>query len=99
MFRFENEYYLYGLAIIPLLVALYIYLQIRSKKRMQAYADSKLLEKLMPESSSGMQHLKFSLLMMALTCFIFALANPQIGSSRDKGTRKGVDIMMCLDIS
>ena len=37
--------------------------------------------------------------MAALACFILALANPQVGSTLEKGTRKGVDIMIALDIS
>ena len=37
--------------------------------------------------------------MVALACFILALANPQVGSALEKGTRKGVDIMIAMDIS
>lgn len=37
--------------------------------------------------------------MAALACFLLALANPQIGSALEKGTRKGVDIMIAMDIS
>ena len=99
MFRFENEYYLYGLIIIPVLIAIYIFLQIRAKKKLTGYGDLKLLEKLMPERSLPMQYLKFSLLMAALACMILAIANPQVGSSLEKGTRKGVDIMICFDVS
>jgi tetratricopeptide (TPR) repeat protein len=99
MFRFENEYYLYGLIIIPVLIAIYIFLQIRAKKKLAGYGDLKLLEKLMPERSLPMQHIKFSLLMATLACMILAIANPQVGSSLEKGTRKGVDIMVCFDVS
>jgi Ca-activated chloride channel family protein len=61
--------------------------------------DETLLDRLMPLRSFPMQTVKFSLLMTALACFIFALANPQIGSTLEKGTRKGVDIMIAMDIS
>jgi Ca-activated chloride channel family protein len=99
MFRFENENYLYGLIIIPVLIAIYIFLQIRAKKKLAGYGDLNLLDKLMPERSLPMQHIKFSLLRAALACMILAIANPQVGSSLEKGTRKGVDIMICFDVS
>ena len=99
MFRFENEYVLYALFLIPVLVAAYVWLRVRAKKKWAAYGELALLEKLFPERSVGREHLKFTLLMLALAAFIFALANPQVGSSLEKGKRQGVDIMVCLDIS
>lgn len=99
MFRFENEYILYGLLVIPVIIAIYIGLNIRAKKRLARYGDLSLLQKLMPERSSYMKNGKFSLLMGALAFFILALANPQIGSRMEKGMQKGVDIMVCFDIS
>ena len=99
MFRFENEFYLYGLLIIPILILGYLLLIRKDKKKWLNYGDHPLIQKLMPERSSTMQHLKFGVLMGALCCFILALANPQIGSSLEKGKKKGVDVMICMDIS
>ena len=99
MFRFENENYLYGLIIIPFFILGYILLYYAAKKRWQQFGDEWLLHRLMPLRSVPMQTIKFSLLLAALVCFIFALANPQVGSALEKGTRKGVDIMIALDIS
>ncbi len=99
MFRFENTYVLYALTLIPLLTALYIFLKIRRKHRLATYGDIALLEKLQPDRSPAKEHIKFALLMTALAALIFALANPQVGSSLEKGKRQGVDIMVCLDIS
>jgi Ca-activated chloride channel family protein len=99
MFKFENENYLYGLLIIPLFVLGYILLYYTAKKRWRKFGDETLMNRLMPLRSFTMQTVKFSLLMAALACFIFALANPQIGSTLEKGMRKGVDIMIALDIS
>jgi Ca-activated chloride channel family protein len=99
MFRFENENYLYGLIIIPFFILGYILLHYYAKKRWQQFGDEELMNRLMPLRSVTMQTVKFSLLMAALTCFIFALANPQVGSALEKGMRKGVDIMIAMDIS
>jgi len=99
MFRFENENYLYGLLIIPFFVAGYILLYYVAKKRWRQFGDAPLMSRLMPLRSIPMQTVKFSLLMAALICFLFALANPQVGSALEKGMRKGVDIMIAMDIS
>ena len=99
MFRFEYETVLYSLIIIPILIGLYIYLQYYRKKKMEAYGSKELTRQLSAEDAPAMHHVKFGLFLAGLICLIFALANPQVGSSLEKGTRKGVDIMICMDIS
>ena len=53
----------------------------------------------MPEYSGVKTILKFTLLMLALSSLIFALADPQTGSRLEKVKRKGIDLMICLDVS
>jgi tetratricopeptide (TPR) repeat protein len=99
MFRFENELYLYGLFMIPVFVTFYVFYFYTRKKRWKKFGDPSLVAQLMPKKSAPMQHIKFGFTMSALIAFIFALANPQVGSSLEKGKRKGVDVMICMDIS
>lgn len=99
MFRFENPFALYALALIPIFVLLFVVIQYRRKRQFARFGEPKLLKQLIPTQSPAMKHLKFSLLLLAFACFIFALANPQVGSSLEKGKRQGVDIMICCDIS
>ena len=66
---------------------------------MERYCEAGLLSKLTASTSHGMQHLKFAVLMLALVCFVFAAANPQTAGKMEKVKRKGVDIMLCLDVS
>jgi Ca-activated chloride channel family protein len=99
MFRFENENYLYGLIIIPFFILGYIFLYYATKKRWKQFGDEYLINKLIPLRSFAMQTVKFSLLLATLVCFVIALANPQVGSTLEKGMRKGVDIMIAMDIS
>ena len=99
MFRFENENYLYGLILIPVFILGYLLLYYAAKKRWRKFGDEVLMNRLMPLRSFSMQTVKFSLLMAALACFILALANPQVGTTLEKGMRKGVDIMIAMDIS
>jgi Ca-activated chloride channel family protein len=99
MFRFEHPYFLYALSVIPVLVAGYILLHYKTRKKLAAYSEPNLLHKLMPARSSGMRVAKFTLTLLSLTALIFTVANPQAGTSIEKGKRKGVDIMVCLDVS
>ena len=99
MFRFENEHILYGLLLIPILIGIYFYLQYTRKKKLAAFGTSELTRRLSAEDVPAMHHVKFSIFLLGLICLIFAMANPQVGSSLEKGTRKGVDIMICMDIS
>ena len=99
MFRFEYEYVLYALLFIPILIGIYIYLQYHRKKIMEDFGSGELTRKLSAEDAPAMHHVKLSIFLLGLICLIFALANPQVGSSLEKGTRKGVDIMICMDIS
>ena len=98
-FQFENEYVLYALLLIPILLGVYIYVRLRRQKIWNRYGDHFLLQFLMPEASPFMQHVKLFLVCLIWTCLTFALANPQLGSSMEKGIRKGIDIMFCIDVS
>lgn len=99
MFRFENEFILYFLLVIPLFIGFYLVLHYRNRKRVSTFGTSSLISKLTSSMSPSRKHFKFSILILALFFLIIAIANPQIGSSLEKGKRKGVDIMFCIDIS
>lgn len=99
MFRFENQSFLYWLILIVVFTAAYVFLQIRDRRRMERYCEKGLLAKLTATTSRGMQNCKFALLMLALACFIIAAANPQTAGKVEKVKRKGIDIMLCLDVS
>jgi Ca-activated chloride channel family protein len=99
MFRFANNEYLYFLLIIPLLIIIYaISRQIR-KRNINAYGNIHILSQLMPDASEGRPVVKFSLLLFALTWIIFSLARPQFGSKLEEIKRKGIEIVIALDVS
>ena len=99
MFRFENEYVLYALLLLPIFAGVYVFVRYRHQKIMQKYGEMPLLKLLMPDASAAIQHFKFILVCLIWTALVFALANPQMGSGVEKGKRKGIDIMFCVDVS
>ncbi|MCX6245354.1 MAG: VWA domain-containing protein [Bacteroidetes bacterium] len=99
MFRFANTYYLYLLILIPALTVLLVLYLVWRKKALNRYGDFQLVRLLIPEFSTGRLIVKFILLMIAYAFLVVALADPQTGSKLEKIDRKGIDVMIALDVS
>lgn len=99
MFRFEHPIYLNLMLALPLLVILY-WVYLRWKKNVaKKLGDSSVVNRLLLDVSPFRMHLKFILLMLSLASLLIALANPQIGSRLEKVQRKGIDLMIAIDVS
>lgn len=99
MFIIEDPQILYLLLLIlPFAAAFYLHMY-RKRKRMDAQGEYPDIRRQMPQYSVGKQHLKFFLCIIAYALLVFCLANPQLGTSVKKAERKGVDVMIALDIS
>jgi len=99
MFRFENDTTLIWLLLIPALILIFFAFIYTKKRRMSAFAQWSLMERLAPLYSQSKYTFKFILLMSALALLIVSLANPLLGSKVEKVQRRGVDLMIALDIS
>lgn len=99
MFRFANPYYLYLLAVVPLLIALFVYERWLLARRLQLFGNPQLLERLMPNASKVRPVVKFSILMVAFVLIVVALARPQFGSKLQTVKHQGVEAMVVLDVS
>lgn len=99
MFRFESPEYLYLLLLLPVFGALFAYSNYRRKKKIAAFGDSELVAQLMPNHSSFRVSLKYALLLLAFMSGVFLLARPQFGGKYETVKRRGVEVMIALDIS
>jgi Ca-activated chloride channel homolog len=99
MIKLEHTCILYFLFIIPFLVFIYWSLLRWKRKKLTAFADKQLWEELMPLRSVRRSKGRFILYSLAFVFVIIAMANPLIGSRIKKAEQKGVDLMICLDIS
>jgi Ca-activated chloride channel family protein len=97
--RFEHPEYLWLLTTILLLTLVYFWARSKRKKQIAAIGDAHLVKQLMPDKSNSKNGIKFMLLLFALAFLIVGLANPQVGSKQETVTRKGVDIIIALDLS
>jgi Ca-activated chloride channel family protein len=99
MYELEEKSYLYLLFILPVLVAVFLYIQYWKRKKQQEFGDLALIKKLSPEKSTFKPVLKFVVFLVALTCLILALVNPKIGTKMETVKREGIDIVFAVDVS
>jgi len=99
MFRFEHTDFLYALLLIPVLSILFIWMLYWKKDALKRFGEWEIIHRLVPSISKGRLILKFIILMFAYAFMVIGIANPQIGSKLIEGERKGIDIIIALDVS
>lgn len=99
MFRFANPEFLYLLILLPLLIVGFIFLNIKKKKDVQKLGKLSTIKLLMPELSLKRSYLKFWLTFVIITLGIVVVARPQFGTKKEKVEKKGIEIVIAVDIS
>lgn len=99
MLRFANPEYLWGLAIVPLLVLLFIAVSRWKKRAFSSLGDKNVVSMMTPLVSFSRPKLKFILFIIAYAFLIVGMADPQIGSKMEDEQKKGADLMILLDVS
>ena len=99
MFRFAHPELLYLLLVIPLLIVFYIVMRSRKKKAIAEFGNPELLAPLMPLLSFKRGAWKFTMILLALLFVIVGVAGPQFGSKLQQVKKKGVELMLVLDVS
>ncbi len=98
-FRFEHIEYLYALAVLPILVLLFFFLIRWKRATVAKIGEPRLVKELTKNYSSKLFLLRFVIILIALIATIVAAANLQKPGEGDNISRKGVDVMMVLDVS
>ncbi len=99
IFRFEHPQALYLLLLIPLLAFIHLYLVKRRKKALEQFGNFNLLNDLMPNVSFKRPTIKFYILLFAFILLIITIAGPQYGSKLQTVKRKGIELIIALDVS
>lgn len=99
MLKLAHPEYLYAyLLLIPLLI-LFIFYMVWRKRAIKRFSAYQKADELMPGRAEFRHYLKFILIFLAFSALVLAWANPQIGSKQEKVMRKGVDVIIALDVS
>ncbi|MCM4166670.1 hypothetical protein KCTC52924_01517 [Arenibacter antarcticus] len=99
MIQLDEKTYLYLLFIIPVMIVLFVLLQIWKKRTQRKFADLSLLKQLTPEKSNFKSTLKLILLLLGVAFLTLALVNPKMGTKLETVKREGVDIVFAVDVS
>jgi len=97
--KFEQLQYIHLLWLAPLLGLVYIYGFRRKAAAMRIFATVNLIGRLMPDVSTGRQKLKAVLMLAAIVSLVMAAIDPRWDKDIVEVQRRGVDIMVCLDVS
>ena len=98
-FRFAHPEYFYFLLVIPVFTVFFILSRMYRRRSLRIFGDHELIIQLMPSTSTTRPIIKFSLWMFALYFIITALAQPQFGSKLLTSKRKGIELIIALDVS
>ncbi|WP_179337312.1 vWA domain-containing protein [Winogradskyella ludwigii] len=99
MFKLDEKIWFWTLLVIPVIILLFIFLQIWRRSAQKKFADSALLKRLSPNQSLFKSILKVVVLCLAFACLSLALVNPKIGTKLETVRSEGVDIVFAIDVS
>lgn len=97
--NFAHPEILLGVFALPLLVLFFWWAQKRKRRLLERFGRWSAVARLIETTSTGKQVAKMALLVAAVGLLIVALARPQYGSSERTLTRRGIDLMVAIDVS
>ena len=99
MYQLDEKIWFWCLLTIPVIVVIFVLLQIWRVHSQKRFADKKVLKKLSPNRSIFKSILKVFVLSLAFLSLTIALVNPKIGTKLETVKREGVDIVFAVDVS
>ncbi len=99
MIQLDEKIYFYFLSVIPVLVVLFILLQIWKNRTQKQFADTDLFKRLTPSRSRFKSTLKLLFFLVGIAFLTLGLVNPKMGTKLETVKREGVDIVFAVDVS
>ncbi len=99
MYLLEEKQYFWLLLVIPVLVVLFLILSAWRYRAQRKYAESQMLDHLIPNRSWFKPILKLVTICFGVAFCVFALVNLKAGTKLETVKREGVDIVFAVDVS
>jgi len=97
--KFTYPAVLWLLALLPVLAVLHVYSQARKRRALEAFVGPVLAPKLARGASFFRRVVKLCLLLAAGASLIVACARPRFGTHIEEVHRRGLDLIIALDVS
>ena len=91
--------WLWGLLLIPLLIALFVRAEHRGLRRLQEFVSARLLPQLAGTVNRPRRIIRFGLQLLGLSLALVSLAQPRWGYTFQDVKRKGLDLLIAVDTS
>lgn len=91
--------YLWTLAAVPLVAALFVWAAWRRREALRRFGDHLLVARLAARVSPRRRRWKSALLVLSVALLALALAGPRVGTQLREAKREGVDLVIALDVS
>jgi Ca-activated chloride channel family protein len=91
--------WLWGLGLIPLLIALFFRAERRGLRRLQEFVSARLLPQLAGTVNRPRRIIRFTLQLLGLALAIVSVAQPRWGYTFQDVKRKGLDLLVAVDTS
>ena len=99
MFSFGNPDYLYLLLILPIILVLYWYARRARIKNLKIFGAKIDANEMMPNVSKYKPWIKLTLELIILALVVVILARPRAGSRTEITKARGIEAMLCIDVS
>ena len=99
MLHFQHIFFLYLLALVPLMLVIFLFAKNKKKKTIKKIGDAVLVKQLLAKYNTASFGKKFILITAGMAMLVLALANLRSPIGSDKINREGIDIMIALDVS
>lgn len=90
---------LYLLLLLPVFLGLWYWARMARRRKLRRFGKEANMESLMPEYSRYKPAVKITLELLALAALIVALARPRHGEKEEIESTKGIEVMICFDVS
>jgi Ca-activated chloride channel homolog len=96
---FGAPQWLWGLFLIPILIALFVRAERRGLRRLQEFVSARLLPQLAGTVNRPRRVIRFALQLLGLSLALVSLAQPRWGYTFEDVKRKGLDLLIAVDTS
>jgi Ca-activated chloride channel homolog len=96
---FGAPHWLWGLLLIPILIALFIRAEHRGLRRLQEFVSARLLPQLAGTVNRPRRMVRFGMQLLGLSLALVSLAQPRWGYTFEDVKRKGLDLLIAVDTS